>query len=130
VRPVPPSLEDVFVTLTRKGGRAERRPPGGCRANCAGRAGRGRAPYAPQEVESARAVARVQREPVRGLGAMLRKEFCHLRRERSTLFFILLIPVVQLLIFGYAIQTQIEHIPPSSTIWTAGRPAGTSSSRS
>jgi len=107
VRPVPPSLEDVFVTLTRKAGAPAGAPPADA------------APSAPIHPPAAGAgeVAhdaqrrRTQREPVRGLGAMLRKEFCHLRRERSTLFFILLIPVVQLLIFGYAIQTQIEHIP-------------------
>ncbi len=111
VRPVPPSLEDVFVTLTRKAGaqsaglQADAAPPAPTRPPAA-------APgHAPREVEPTPAEPRLQREPVRGLGAMLRKEFCHLRRERSTLFFILLIPVVQLLIFGYAIQTQIEHIP-------------------
>ena len=39
------------------------------------------------------------------------KEFAHIRRQRSTLFFMLVVPVMQTIIFGYAIDTQIEHIP-------------------
>ena len=39
------------------------------------------------------------------------KEFVHIRRQRSTLFFMLVVPVMQTIIFGYAIKTQIEHIP-------------------
>ena len=49
--------------------------------------------------------------PMDGFVAILRKEFAHLRREPTTLFFVLVIPLVQTLIFGYAIDTQIEHIP-------------------
>jgi ribosome-dependent ATPase len=111
VRPVAPSLEDVFVTLTRKAGAQA----GGAPRDAAQSVPTQPPPAPPappaQDVELARSEARIEREPVRGLAAMLQKEFCHLRRERSTLFFILLIPVAQLLIFGYAIQTQIEHIP-------------------
>ena len=39
------------------------------------------------------------------------KEFVHLRRQPSTLFFLLVIPVIQTLIFGYALETQIDNIP-------------------
>ena len=42
---------------------------------------------------------------------MLIKEFFHIRRQRSTIFFMLVVPVMQTLIFGYALDTQIEHIP-------------------
>jgi hypothetical protein len=42
---------------------------------------------------------------------MLWKEFAHIRRERSTIFFMIVVPVLQTFIFGYAIQTDIEHIP-------------------
>lgn len=42
---------------------------------------------------------------------MLRKEFSHIRREPATLFFMLVVPVLQTLIFGYAIQLKVEHIP-------------------
>jgi len=46
-----------------------------------------------------------------GLLAILVKEFSHIRRQPSTLFFMLLIPLMQTLIFGYALDTQIERIP-------------------
>jgi ABC transporter DrrB family efflux protein len=46
-----------------------------------------------------------------GFLAILRKEFAHLRRQPSTLFFLLVIPLIQTLIFGYAIDTQVEHVP-------------------
>ncbi|MBI5760873.1 MAG: ABC transporter permease, partial [Planctomycetales bacterium] len=49
--------------------------------------------------------------PLAGLTAMLRKEFSHIRREPATLFFMLVVPVLQTLIFGYAIQLNVEHIP-------------------
>ncbi|MFO0840762.1 MAG: ABC transporter permease [Phycisphaerae bacterium] len=45
-----------------------------------------------------------------GLWAILLKEFSHIQREPMTLFFALVIPVAQLTIFGYAIDTKIEHI--------------------
>ncbi|OHB78008.1 MAG: hypothetical protein A2W31_17880 [Planctomycetes bacterium RBG_16_64_10] len=46
-----------------------------------------------------------------GFLAVLLKEFRHVRRQRSTLFFMLVVPVLQTLIFGFAIDTQIENIP-------------------
>jgi ribosome-dependent ATPase len=46
-----------------------------------------------------------------GFLAILLKEFAHLKRQRSTLFFIFLVPVLQTLIFGFAINVEIEHIP-------------------
>ncbi len=45
-----------------------------------------------------------------GLVAIFLKEWAHIRRQPMTLFFAFLIPVVQLLIFGYAINTTIENI--------------------
>ena len=39
------------------------------------------------------------------------KELSHIRRERSTLFFAFVVPVLQTFIFGIAIDTQIEDIP-------------------
>ena len=42
---------------------------------------------------------------------MLLKEFAHVRRQPATLFFMFVIPVLQTIIFGYAIETEIEHIP-------------------
>ncbi len=46
-----------------------------------------------------------------GLWAILVKEFTHIRREPMTLFFALVLPVAQLTIFGYAIDTKIDRIP-------------------
>jgi drug efflux transport system permease protein len=42
---------------------------------------------------------------------MFRKEFIQMRRDRLTLAIMIGIPVVQLLMFGYAIQTDVRHIP-------------------
>jgi len=43
--------------------------------------------------------------------AVMRKEFIQMRRDRMTLGIIFMIPLVQLLLFGYAIQTEVRHIP-------------------
>lgn len=45
-----------------------------------------------------------------GLWAILLKEFAHIRREPITLFFAFFVPVLQLTIFGYAINTTIDDI--------------------
>lgn len=46
-----------------------------------------------------------------GLWAVMLKEMVHIRRQPTTLFFMLVVPVMQTIIFGYAIDTQIENIP-------------------
>lgn len=43
--------------------------------------------------------------------AIVKKELIQMRRDRMTLALIFLIPLVQLLLFGYAIQTEVKHIP-------------------
>jgi ABC-2 type transport system permease protein len=47
----------------------------------------------------------------RRLGAIIIKEFVQLIRDRRTLLMALLMPVIQLLLFGYAITTDVEHLP-------------------
>ncbi len=42
---------------------------------------------------------------------MVRKEFIQMRRDRLTLGIMIGIPVLQLLMFGFAIQTDVRHIP-------------------
>src|SRR2546425_10490878 len=42
---------------------------------------------------------------------MFRKEFIQMRRDRLTLAIMTGIPVIQLLLFGFAIQTDVRHIP-------------------
>jgi len=51
---------------------------------------------------------RVARDP---LWAMLWKELVQLRRDRMTLGLMLGIPAIQLALFGYAIQTEVRHLP-------------------
>lgn len=115
LRPTQPTLEDVFVTLSR--------------AAVAGQEPIAVTPPAQPEVapevsaESTAPVAidtsSIAAQPSRrrqgstwtGLGAILVKEFSHIRREPTTLFFLLIVPVLQTIIFGYAIDTQIEDIP-------------------
>ena len=46
-----------------------------------------------------------------GLMAVLFKEFVHVRRQPSTLVFVLLVPLLQTIIFGFALDTQIDNIP-------------------
>ena len=40
-----------------------------------------------------------------------RKELLQLRRDRLTVAMMLFLPVMQLLLFGYAINTDVRHIP-------------------
>jgi ABC transporter DrrB family efflux protein len=47
----------------------------------------------------------------RGLGSVMRKEFIHMRRDPMALIIMLLIPCIQLLIFGYAIDTDVRNVP-------------------
>jgi len=47
----------------------------------------------------------------RGLGAVVYKELRQVRRDPATLFLALFIPAVQLLIFGFAIDTEVRDIP-------------------
>lgn len=42
--------------------------------------------------------------------AVLHKEFLQMRRDRMTLALVFMLPLVQLLLFGYAIQTEVRHI--------------------
>jgi ABC-2 type transport system permease protein len=46
-----------------------------------------------------------------GLGAVCRKEFTHILRDPTTLFFALLIPLIQLFLFGYAVDTNVRQVP-------------------
>ena len=43
--------------------------------------------------------------------SVIKKEFLQMKRDRLTLALIFMIPLVQLLLFGYAIQTEVKHIP-------------------
>ncbi len=45
-----------------------------------------------------------------GLRSMLVKELIHIRRDPTTLFFALLIPAIQLSLFGFAVDFDVRHI--------------------
>lgn len=44
------------------------------------------------------------------MNSMARKELLHILRDRTTLFFALFIPIVQLTILGFAIDTNVRHV--------------------
>lgn len=123
VRPITPSLEDVFVTLSRAEGSNQsdasqpatietpldeqsiKPEPAAVEATIPEE-------QLKQEEQSAPRV-HVREKPgiLAGFWAILVKEFSHVRREPSTLLFVFAVPVLQTLIFGFAIDTQIENIP-------------------
>lgn len=45
-----------------------------------------------------------------GVRDIMRKELLHIVRDRTTLVFALLIPIVQLILFGYALDFDVRHI--------------------
>lgn len=53
-------------------------------------------------------LARLRASPI---GPMLWKEFIQMRRDRLTLGMMFGIPAIQLAMFGYAIQTEVRHLP-------------------
>ena len=44
------------------------------------------------------------------LGAFVRKELRHILRDRQTLAILLLMPLVQVLLFGYALRTDVRDL--------------------
>lgn len=46
--------------------------------------------------------------------ALIKKELIQLKRDRPTLIMIVMLPVIQLLLFGYAINMDPKHLP---TVW-------------
>ena len=125
VRAIEPTLEDVFVTLTRAAEEASRSPAANEATPTAAWVSEPASVPAgdADELETAQDVrdehkaatdvmaANPVRRSMRGFVAMLVKEFSHIRREPATIFFMLVVPVMQTVIFGYAIQQEIEHIP-------------------
>lgn len=49
------------------------------------------------------------------------KEFIQFRRDRRTFLIIMIMPVIQLLIFGYALSTEIKNIP--TVVWDSSNTA-------
>jgi ribosome-dependent ATPase len=101
-REISASLEDVFVTLTCNA-EAQTDDPSQSVASTDHAAGE-----KPAKQPTPRRCGGLA---LGGLWAVLVKEFYHIRRQPITLFFMLVVPVMQTIIFGYAIDTEIENIP-------------------
>lgn len=43
--------------------------------------------------------------------AIIRKEFFQIKRDRRTIAIIIMMPIMELLLFGYAASTSVDHIP-------------------
>src|SRR5262245_63756715 len=65
----------------------------------------------PEEAKTARRIVSVRSNPFTGLIPVLRKEAIHIRRDPMALFFTVLIPMIQLLMIGFAINTNVRNIP-------------------
>ena len=132
VRPILPSLEDVFVTLTQQidrdkqkmetirtdedsaGDDSEAEETSADQPQAEADDADAASPFAEYaQTESATTAT----EPLKrknslfGLWAVMLKEFSHIRRQPTTLVFMFAVPILQMFIFGYAINTQIEDIP-------------------
>ena len=64
----------------------------------------------PNELNSRRP-RRTRPSRIFGLRPVARKEFTHILRDPTTLFFALLIPIIQLFLFGYAVDTNVRQVP-------------------
>src|SRR6266571_4069246 len=52
----------------------------------------------------------IMKTPFRGFTAILYKEFLTVLRDPLTLFFMLFPPIVEMIAFGYALDTDVKHI--------------------
>ncbi len=116
IRPISPTLEDVFVTLSRAAEQARTGQFAAVTTNETAAVAPHEPTVAAAEPPSpsgpqAKPRPAPRPRPWAGLWAILLKEFAHIRREPSTLFFMFIVPVLQTTIFGVAIETQIENIP-------------------
>jgi len=53
--------------------------------------------------------------------AVLIKEFIHIRRDRASLVMAVAMPIGMLLLFGYAVNTDVEHLP--AVVWDQSQTA-------
>ena len=45
------------------------------------------------------------------IGSIIRKEFLQIKRDKRTMAIIFIMPILQLLLFGYVASTNVDHIP-------------------
>ncbi len=119
IREIQPSLEDVFVALTQRA-QQDRALQHQATNHPILQVDRQTSAIAESQERTPTAVAMSRdskgETPGRsslwnGLWAVLIKEFFHIRRQPSTIFFMLVVPIMQTVIFGWAINTQINDIP-------------------
>jgi ABC-2 type transport system permease protein len=71
-------------------------------------------------VSAATAPLRGPRAALQRLYAIFLKEFLQLRRDRGTMAMIVFIPLMQLMLFGYAINTDPKHLPTALLVHDDG----------
>jgi len=116
------SIEDVFIELQRRdegtAGEGGREMGDGKRSG----ASSPNSQRQPAASTSSQPPAAVPPSPVahrpspgkpasRSLAPMLWKEFVQMRRDRFTLGMMIGLPAIQLLLFGFAIRTEVRHLP-------------------
>ncbi|HEX4860099.1 MAG TPA: hypothetical protein VFV07_02605, partial [Rhizomicrobium sp.] len=57
-----------------------------------------------------------ERFSFRRIGAVLRKEIIQMRRDRLTLAMIVGVPMMQIFLFGFAINVNPKHLPTAVSI--------------
>jgi len=110
------SIEDVFIELQR---RDEGQPGDGRRETGDVEPSGGRSTRDARPAVSPSPVSRLpspvfrspSKPPSRSLLPMLWKEFVQMRRDRFTLGMMIGLPAIQLLLFGFAIRTEVRHLP-------------------
>lgn len=112
-RPITPSLEDVFVTLSRSAERGDLSESSPVEFASPSLAASPPNNDDSERVFSGSAIRKTSRTAglISGFTAIFLKEFSHIRREPTTLFVTLLVPVLQTIVFGFAVNTEIENIP-------------------
>ena len=60
-----------------------------------------------------------RRNPFSGLVSVMIKEFIHIRRDPATFFFVIVIPMIQMLIMGFGVNANVRNIP--TVVYDASR---------
>ena len=115
--PISASLEDVFISLTK---RYDEKREKGIAIDLIDQSperitGQNMPDLAYKTCENKAKDRSKNDRSLSGLGAVFLKEFFHIRRQPVTLFFVFLVPVIELLLFGFAINMEVDNIP--TVVW-------------
>ena len=112
------SIEDVFIALQRKdegdaagGNREAGASPRAVEAIGTSHQQSPPVPAVAAQPPSPPPASRLPSPAQRSLLPMLWKEFVQMRRDRFTLGMMIGLPAIQLLLFGFAIRTEVRHLP-------------------